>query len=71
MARPTDPKAMAEFEPLKTMEDIKNLLIAKKIDFRRETTEIDALKVDPRLVEQIVKLPPAARSSWCRPARSC
>jgi len=58
IARPTDPATLRDFEPLKTMEDIEKLLIAKKIEYQRATTKIDALAIDPRLIDQIIKLPP-------------
>ena len=55
---PTDAALMAEFKPLKSLEQIEQLLTAKKIPFRRGLARLDAATVDPRLVDAIVKLPP-------------
>jgi EpsD family peptidyl-prolyl cis-trans isomerase len=58
MARPTDPNLVKGLEPLKTLPDVDAYLTAHNIDNGRTSGNIDAVGADPRLVDQIVKLPP-------------
>jgi len=57
MARPSDPAIIKKLEPLKTLEDIETLLNQEKIPFQRAAGNIDAVGVDPRMIDAIVKLP--------------
>ena len=56
--RTNDPKLIAELRPLNTMESISSLLQSRNIPFRAGKDRLDALAVDPAMVDQIVKLPP-------------
>lgn len=58
MAAPSDPAIMKEFQPLKTLDEVEAMLKAKGIRYQRGNGAIDALTVNPRLVDAIVKLPP-------------
>ena len=58
MARPTDPTLVKGLEPLKTLPDIEAFLTANHIEHARTSGNIDAVGADPKMVDQIVKLPP-------------
>lgn len=58
MARPSDPNIIKGLEPLKTLPDVEAYLTANKIDHGRTSGNIDVVGMDPKLVAQIVKLPP-------------
>ncbi|HEX4182360.1 MAG TPA: hypothetical protein VHY34_03800 [Caulobacteraceae bacterium] len=58
MARPTDPDLIKGLEPLKTLPDVEAYLTAHNIEHGRTSGNIDAVGADPRLIDQIVKLPP-------------
>lgn len=47
-----------QLQPLKTLEQVKGLLDSLSIPYREGATAMDTLTVDPRLMEQIDKLPP-------------
>jgi EpsD family peptidyl-prolyl cis-trans isomerase len=49
---------LKSLEPLKTMEDIEAVLVKDKIPHQRGDATLDAVGVDPRLVEFVLKLPP-------------
>ncbi|HEX7886143.1 MAG TPA: hypothetical protein VF474_09215 [Phenylobacterium sp.] len=53
-----DPGVLEALRPLDTLEQVAALLTARKIPFANGAGEIDALSVDPRFVEQLLKLPP-------------
>jgi peptidyl-prolyl cis-trans isomerase C len=53
----TDPALAAALRPLNTLEDVAAMLTSRKIPSRRAEGAIDALSVDPRFTEQILKLP--------------
>ncbi len=57
-APPADPRWAEALRPLKTLEEVTALLSGRKIEFRQDRARIDALSVDPRVVAQIVALPP-------------
>lgn len=58
IARPTDPKLMAEFEPLKTFEEVEAMLKSKNIQYQRGVDQIDARGTNPKLIDAIANLPP-------------
>ena len=58
MPRPSDPAVIKALEPLKTLEEVDAQLTAEKIPHQRSTGNLDAVGVDPRMVEAFVKLPP-------------
>jgi EpsD family peptidyl-prolyl cis-trans isomerase len=58
MARPSDPKLLKELQPLNTLPDVETLLQREQVKFQRGTANLDAVGMNPKLVEQIVKLPP-------------
>ena len=53
---PNDPTLTQALQPLHTMEEVKALLTERKIAFTTGQTEIDAFLVDPRFVEQLMKI---------------
>ena len=55
---PNDPTLAAALQPLNTLEEVRALLTARKIAFTNGSGELDAFTVDPRLVEQLIKLKP-------------
>lgn len=56
--RPTDAATIRDLAPLKSLEDVAAYLKSHNIAFRTAQDEIDPLNVDPRLIEQLSKLPP-------------
>jgi EpsD family peptidyl-prolyl cis-trans isomerase len=58
MARPTDPNLIKGLQPLKTLPEVEDYLTANHIEHGRTSGNLDAVGVDPKLVDQIVKLPP-------------
>jgi EpsD family peptidyl-prolyl cis-trans isomerase len=58
MARPSDPNLVKGLEPLKTLPDIDAYLTANHIEHAKTSGKIDAVGIDPTLVEKIMKLPP-------------
>ncbi len=58
MARPADPKALKDFEPLQTFEEVEAMLTAKGIRYQRGVDRIDAVGANPQMIQQIMKLPP-------------
>lgn len=58
MARPTDPALLQSLQPLKTLDQVENLLKTDKIPYQRGGGSLDAVGADPRLVDQVLKLPP-------------
>lgn len=55
---PNDPALAPALQPLTTLEQVRALLTERKIPFSNGSGELDAFAVDPRLVEQLVKLSP-------------
>lgn len=53
---PNDPTLNQALQPLHTMDEVKALLTERKIAFTTGQTEIDAFLVDPRFVEQLMKI---------------
>jgi len=53
---PNDPTLGAALQPLHTMDEVRALLTARKIPFANGQTEIDALAVDPKFVEQLMRI---------------
>lgn len=58
-AAPNDPGLAAALKPLNTLDEVRALLTARKIAFTSGSGELDAFAVDPRLVEQLLKLKPS------------
>ena len=57
MARPTDPKLLKELQPLHTLADIESLLQREQVKYQRGTATLDAIRANPKLVEDILRLP--------------
>lgn len=57
-AAPRDPTLAQALQPLNTLEEVAALLTQRKIPFGNGAGEIDTLQVDPRMTEQLLKLPP-------------
>jgi EpsD family peptidyl-prolyl cis-trans isomerase len=53
---PNDPTLSKALQPLHSLEEVRALLTERKIPFANGQTEIDALAVDPRFVEQLMKI---------------
>jgi EpsD family peptidyl-prolyl cis-trans isomerase len=58
MPRPTDPALVKALGPLKTFDQLQTTLTSFKIPYERGAANLDSLSVDPRIVGQLVKLPP-------------
>ncbi len=58
MPRPSDPSVLKSLEPLKTLEQISDVLKTDNIPFQRGAGALDAVGADPRAVQAIVNLPP-------------
>jgi peptidyl-prolyl cis-trans isomerase C len=58
MARPADPDIIKGLQPLKSLPDVEAYLTANHIDHGRTSGNIDVIGMEPKLVDQIVKLPP-------------
>jgi len=55
---PNDPTLAAALQPLNTLDEVRALLTQRKIVFTGGSGELDAFSVDPRLVDQLIKLKP-------------
>jgi EpsD family peptidyl-prolyl cis-trans isomerase len=56
---PNDPSLAKALQPLHTLDEVRAELAARKIPSQAQNgTQVDALAVDPRFVEQIMKLKP-------------
>ncbi|HEY3948378.1 SurA N-terminal domain-containing protein [Phenylobacterium sp.] len=55
---PNDPTLAKALQPLHTLDEVRALLTSRKIPFGSNQTQIDALAVDPKFIEQIMKLKP-------------
>lgn len=53
---PNDPTLGKALEPLHSLDEVRTLLAERRIPYANGQTEIDALAVDPRFVEQLVKI---------------
>jgi len=58
MAPPKDPNLINGLKPLKTLPEVEDYLTANHIEHGRTSGNIDAVGADPKMVNQIVKLPP-------------
>jgi peptidyl-prolyl cis-trans isomerase C len=56
--RPTDSTVIKEIQPLKTLEEVSAVLKSHSIPVRTSQDQIDPLNLDPRVFDQIIKLPP-------------
>jgi EpsD family peptidyl-prolyl cis-trans isomerase len=57
-AAPNDPTLAKAIQPLNTLEEVQALLTERKIPFAGASGELDAFAIDPRMVEQLMKLKP-------------
>jgi len=57
---PSDPNFIKAIQPLNTVPEIAALLTARNIPYKDTTAEIDALAMDPRFIDQLLKLKPDA-----------
>jgi EpsD family peptidyl-prolyl cis-trans isomerase len=55
---PVDPAFARALQPLHTLDEVRAVLTERKIPFASNATQIDALAVDPRFVEQLLKVKP-------------
>jgi len=55
---PSDPTFAKALQPLHTLDEVRALLNGRKIAFANSTSQIDALLVDPRFVDQLLKMKP-------------
>ena len=55
--RPSDPKIVAQMQPLKTLDEIASFLTQNHIPFQRGTNVMDAVGQDPKLLKAIIALP--------------
>jgi EpsD family peptidyl-prolyl cis-trans isomerase len=55
---PNDPTLAKALQPLHTLDDVRAVLTEHKIPFASNATQIDALTVDPRFVDQLLKVKP-------------
>ncbi|HZZ34030.1 MAG TPA: SurA N-terminal domain-containing protein [Phenylobacterium sp.] len=55
---PNDPTFAKTLQPMHTLDEVRTLLTERKIPFANNATQIDALAVDPRFVDQLLKLKP-------------
>lgn len=55
---PNDPALAKALQPLTTLDQVRAVLTERKIPFGSNATQIDALTVDPRFVDQLVKVKP-------------
>jgi peptidyl-prolyl cis-trans isomerase C len=53
---PNDPALAKALQPLNSLDQVRTALTERKIPFGNATTQIDAFGVDPRLVDQLLKL---------------
>jgi peptidyl-prolyl cis-trans isomerase C len=53
-----DPNLMKALAPIKTLEEVESLLDSRSLLHQRTIAVLDGLRTDPRLMEQIDKLPP-------------
>lgn len=53
-----DPSVIQALRPLNTLEQVSALLTERKIPYGNGVAEIDTLSVDPRLADQLLKMPP-------------
>ena len=58
MNQPSDRTVLAKLQPLKTLDQVVELLTQNKIPFQRGTTTIDAVGQNPKLIDAIIALPP-------------
>ena len=58
MAPPKDPNLINGLKPLKTLPQVEDYLTSNHVDHGRTSGNIDAVGIDPALVDKIAKLPP-------------
>jgi peptidyl-prolyl cis-trans isomerase C len=57
MPRINDPALFVQLKPLKSLPEVAQLLTSKNIPFQQGETRLDALAVDPAIIDQLLKLP--------------
>lgn len=55
---PPDRKALMEYQPLKTLDQVEQKLINDDVNYRRVPTSLDTLQLTARMVKSILALPP-------------
>ena len=55
---PQDPTLSKALQPAHTLDEVRSVLTERKIPFASNATQIDALSVDPKLVDQLLKIKP-------------
>jgi EpsD family peptidyl-prolyl cis-trans isomerase len=55
---PNDPALAKALQPMHTLDEVRTVLTERKIPFASNATQIDALAVDPRFVDQLLKIKP-------------
>lgn len=55
---PSDHRALAEYQPLKTLDEIEQKLIEQNVDYRRVPASLDTLQLPAQIAKSIVALPP-------------
>jgi hypothetical protein len=58
-ATPTDPAILSALQPLNTLEEVTSLLAQRGVKFQPASGDLDSLTLDPRLLDQMLKLKPA------------
>jgi len=58
MGRPNDPTLLNQLQPLDTLEEVASVLQANGMQFQRVAGKIDAVAIEPSMMDQIAKLPP-------------
>ncbi|MGH7024047.1 MAG: hypothetical protein ACREEB_10715 [Caulobacteraceae bacterium] len=58
MARPSDPAVLKALQPLKTLPQVEAQLDQDHLPYAKGVGSLDALGAEPKLIDQIVKLPP-------------
>lgn len=55
---PADRKDLMAYQPLKTLDEVEQKLVAENIDYRRVPTSLDTLQLPAQMVKSITTLPP-------------
>lgn len=53
---PRDPRILAKYQPLKTMEEVEAMLKQDGIQYRRAPAQLDVARANPELVQQVLKM---------------
>ena len=58
IAGPLQPRLAAQLQPLKTLDQVEDLLKGANIPFGWQTSQLNTATLDPALISQIERLPP-------------